>query len=299
MNRIFDVVSVGSNVVDLFASTCLKEKNKQIQLPVGEKILIQDFRTDVGGGGTNTAVAFSRLGLRTAYLGVIGKDLNGDFVLNCLKKEKIKFLGKRDGVNGISVVVDSNVHNRTVLTHKAANDDLDSYPRFKTKWLYFSSMLGKSLNTQVRLARELISKDLVKIAFNPSSYLIRKKPKSLRTLLKLSTVLVLNKEEGEMLVKKGDLLEGLRKLGPEIIVVTDKNRPIQCFDGRVKYKLKPHKIKVIERTGAGDAFASSFVAGLIKGQSIEKCLKIGLKNSESVLRRFGAKNKLLRWADVK
>ena len=268
-------------------------------MPVGEKILIQDFRSDVGGGGTNTAVAFSRLGLKTAYLGVIGKDLNGDYVFNCLKKERIKFLGKREGVNGISVVVDSNIHNRTVLTHKAANDNLDSYPRFKTKWLYFSSMLGKSLQTQVRLARELISKDLVKIAFNPSSYLIKKKPKSLKTLLKLSTVLVLNKEEAEMLVKKGDLLEGLRKLGPQIVVVTDKNRPIQCYDGRMKYKLKPHKIKVIERTGAGDAFASSFVAGLVKGLSIEKSLRLGLKNSESVLRHFGAKNKLLRWKNVR
>ncbi len=225
--------------------------------------------------------------------------MNGDYVSNCLKKEKVNFLGKREGLNGISVVVDSNNHNRTVLTHKAANDNLKTYPKFKTKWLYFSSMLGKSLKTQVKLARELVSRDLVKIAFNPSSYLIKKKPNSLKTLLKLSTVLVLNKEEGEMLVKKGDLLDGLKKLGPEIVVVTDKNKDIQCYAEGVKYKLKPHKIKVLERTGAGDAFASSFVAGLIKNESVEKSLKIALKNSESVLRHFGAKNKLLRWKDVR
>ena len=55
-----------------------------------------------------------------------------------------------------------------------------------------------------------------------------------------------------------------------------------------------HKIKVVERTGAGDAFASGFVAGQIAGRSIMDSLKLGLKESESVIRYFGAKNKLLR-----
>ena len=268
-------------------------------MPAGAKILINDFNSDVGGGGTNTAVAFSRLGLKTGYLGVIGEDRNGDMVLECLRKEKVKFLGKRKGINGVSVIIDSKKLDRTVLTYKAANNNLSSYPKIKTKWMYFSAMLGKSLETQVKLAKELTSKGLVKIAFNPSSYLIEKKPKSLRVLLKLSTILVLNKEEGRMLVKKGDLLEGLRRLGPQIVVVTNKDKEIEAYDGRLKYKLKPHKVKVVERRGAGDAFASTFVAGIIKNETIETSLKMALKNSESVLKYFGAKNNLLRWKDVK
>ncbi len=268
-------------------------------MPTGAKIVINDFNCDVGGGGTNTAVAFSRLGLKTGYLGIIGDDRNGDMVMDCLRKEKVKFLGERKGINGVSVVIDGDKRNRTVLTHKAANNDLSKYPRIKTKWLYFSSMLEKSLRTQVKLAKELISKDYVKVAFNPSNYLIEKNPRSLKTLLRLSSILVLNKEEGRLLVKKGDLLEGLRKLGPGIVVVTDKDKEIECYDGNLRYKLKPHKIRVIERTGAGDAFASSFTAGIMKGENIEKSLKIALKNSESVLRHFGAKNNLLRWKDVK
>ena len=154
-------------------------------------------------------------------------------------------------------------------------------------------MMGRSLNTQIKLARDLISKDLIRLAFNPSGYLIRKKPKSVKTILKMSSVLILNKEESKLLVKSGSL-EKLRKLGPRIVVVTNKDKSIECYDGRVTYKLKPHKMKVVERTGAGDAFASGFVAGLIKGKSIEKSLKLGLKNSESVLKHYGAKNNLLR-----
>jgi len=58
--------------------------------------------------------------------------------------------------------------------------------------------------------------------------------------------------------------------------------------------LKPHKIKVVERTGAGDAYAAGFVAGIVAGKPIEKCLELGLKEGESVIRYVGAKNKLLR-----
>jgi ribokinase len=56
----------------------------------------------------------------------------------------------------------------------------------------------------------------------------------------------------------------------------------------------PHKIKVVERTGAGDAFASGFVAGRVVGKTIPECLKLGLEEGESVLRHFGEKNNLIR-----
>ena len=97
-----------------------------------------------------------------------------------------------------------------------------------------------------------------------------------------------------MLTREKDLLLGLSKLGPEIIVITDKNKKISAYDGKKKYFLIPHKIKVVERTGAGDAFASRFVAGLIVGKSIKESLKLGLRESESVIKYFGAKNNLLR-----
>ena len=90
-------------------------------------------------------------------------------------------------------------------------------------------------------------------------------------------------------------MEGLRSLGPRIVVVTDKNRPIRAYDGNRKFFLKPHnKIKVVERTGAGDALASGFVAGLMTGWDIDRALKLGLRESESVISHVGAKDKLLR-----
>ena len=89
----FDVVSFGSAVVDAFVST--KQSGKKIEYKTGAKILVDDLRFDVGGGATNSAVAFSRLGLRTGCVCNVGDDNNGDDVLRMLKKERVKFLGKR------------------------------------------------------------------------------------------------------------------------------------------------------------------------------------------------------------
>jgi ribokinase len=296
----FDIVSFGSAVVDTFIHTNVYEKKNFITYPVGGKILIDKLKFDIGGGGTNTAVAFARLGLKTGCITKIGDDKNGVDILQCLKKENVKYLGHidKEHLSGYSAILDSRGGERTILTYKGANDhiEMSDIPKLTTKWLYYSSLLGKSFETQERLAIKM-HKNGTKIAFNPSSYLI--KNMDLKPLLNICDVLILNKEEAEMLLEKNkikekNLLNGLRELGPRIVVITDKDKPAKCFDGVKEFKIMPHKnIKAVERTGAGDAFASGFVAGLVVSWPLQKCLELGLKESESVIQYFGAKNILL------
>ncbi len=318
----FDVVTFGSGVVDVFASTDISEiasatgrnkgkgvRNKSVNrldLEVGCKYLIDELRFDVGGGATNVAVAFARFGLKTGCVCGIGADDNGKRVIDCLKKEKIKFLGKvGKGETGYSMIVNSKKHNRTILTYKGMSNNvgIDGVKNFKTRWLYFSSLLGKGFETQKKLAKRVVG-DGGALILNPSYYIIEKK--DISGLLKLASVLILNKEEAVALVgrygkRRGvrgerlSLLEGLHALGPRIVVVTDKNKKVICSDGEEDYSIVPHKgRKVVERTGAGDAFAAGFVGGLVVGMKIEDCLKLAVEESEAVLGHFGAKNDLLK-----
>lgn len=298
----FDVVSFGSAVVDVFVHTDIAEKKGFMNYPIGEKILIKNLKFDIGGAGTNTAVAFARFGLKTGCICEFGDDENGNKIKELLKKEKVKFLGKtvKGELTGYSVILDSKGGDRTILTYKGANDEVSVHDisKFKTKWLYFSSLLGKSFNTQKELALKHKEKRGTKLAYNPSSYQI--KHMNILSLLKITDILIVNKEEAEMLLKRykpkeKDLLLGLHNLAKGIIVITDKNKPTFCYDGNKKYSITPHKeIQVVERTGAGDAFASGFVAGQIAGKSITRSLELGIKESEAVIQHFGAKNNLIR-----
>lgn len=298
----FDVISFGGSVIDVLVRTDMPERKNLISYPIGAKILIKNLNFEVGGGAVNTSCAFSRLGLKVGCITKVGDDINGRKILQVLNKENVKFLGiiGKDGMSGYSVILDSHDNDRTILTYKGLNDKISfdelSIRKIDTKWIYYSSLLGKSFDTQKRLARILVERG-VKLGFNPSSYLI--KNKDLDELLRLSYVLILNKEEATILsnkkrLKGKDLLKNLHSLGSKIVVITDKNKPIICYDGVKKYSIKPHDIKVIERTGAGDSFAAGFIAGLIVGKSVNDSLKLGLKESENVIRHFGARNKLLK-----
>jgi len=296
----FDIVSFGSALIDVFVNTNMRDTKQKICYPLGSKILIKKLQFDIGGGGVNTSVAFSRLGLKTGFVGKIGDDDSGKRILNLLKKEKVIFLGKieKGRTSGYSIILDSVSHERTILTYKGINNDLkiNEIPKFQTKWLYLSSSSGKTLESQKIISKKLHAKG-TKICFNPSEYMI--KNENIKDILNISEILILNKEEAQLLLKKyknkqKNLLESLHLLGPKIVVVTDGKNPVHAFDGIKNYSIKPPNVKVVEKTGAGDAFASGFIAGQIIGKNINESLRLGLRESLSVISHIGSKHSLLR-----
>ncbi|MBS3099013.1 carbohydrate kinase family protein [Candidatus Pacearchaeota archaeon] len=299
----YDIIVFGGAVIDAFLELDVNESKGQICLPVDSKLLVKNLWFSTGGGGTNTAVAFSKLGLKTGFIGKLGKDENADLILEELKKYKIDFLGKQGKEpTGFSVILDGKQKNRTILTSKEANEHIswkDIYlNKINSMWIYFSSMSGETLETQIKLA-EWASQKGIKIAYNPSYYLCQKGAAYLKKLLRNIYVLILNEEEAKSLVGKKDLFKKIHCLGPKIVCVTRGEKGSVVSDGNYLYKAKAHKIKVREKTGAGDAFASGFVFGLMKFQNIERAIQIGTLNAESVIQKAGAKNGLLSWSEMK
>lgn len=290
----FEVVCFGSGLIDIFADTDIAQRGKMIAYPVGSKIQIENLDFAVGGGGINTSTTFAKFGLKTGFFGKIGEDDFAKKILNKIHKNGVKFLGKTEGRTGYSVVLDSKEHNRTILTFKGDNDHFktDVWKKIKTKWFYFSSLKEESFKTQLKIAKSRKAK----IAFNPSMYLFGKE--NVKEMIKYCSVVVLNKEEADMLAKKHDkILKMGKKI--EVLIVTDGKKDFYAYTSGKRYKVYPHKnIKVVERTGAGDAFASGFVAGYMKTKNVKKALQIGVANSESVVKYKGSTNKILTWNEV-
>jgi len=295
----FDIITFGGAVVDAFLDTDVPQKGKDLCYLAGSKIAVKNLKFSTGGGGTNTAVSFAKLGLRTGTIIKVGTDGNSQLILNELKQNKISFLGKQElGLTDFSVILDSKEHNRTILTHKEKSNSI-SYKdiplnKLKTKWLYFSALDSTSLETQKKLAL-FAKKNKIKLAYNPSSYLTKRGPTYIKDIIKYCDALILNDSEAHDLIPNGDLFKGLHNLGPEIIAITFGKKGNKVSDGSRIIATRPRKIKVRERTGAGDAFASAFVASLTKSNSLEAAIIAGSLNAESVIQIPGAKNGLLDW----
>lgn len=303
----YDVITFGSATIDVFVKTGLEmisirhdgEEEEFVAYESGSKILINELDFMLGGGGTNTAVAFSRLGLSTAFCGCLGEDENAEHIISSLKKEKVEFIGeKKKGKSGYSVILNSVKDDRTILTFKGVNDKLEykniDKKLLNCKWFYFSSLTGESYKTFIKLT-ELAKKKGIKVAFNPSSYLAKKGCEYLKKPLKNTHFLVLNFEEAQLLVGRfniKELLQKLSELGPKIVVITDGKKGAYAYD-KDYYFIPGSKVKVKETTGAGDAFASTFLAGLFLKNDTRYALRLASTNAESVIRHLGAKNKLL------
>jgi len=305
----FDVICVGSATVDTFARTRYSELIKILDVkgehdllayPTGGKILIEELDYSTGGGGTNVAASLALLGLKTAYLGCLGEDTNAEAVLKDLKKYKINasHVVRKKGHTGFSIILDSLEHDRTILAYKGVNNDLSpsDIGTYKTKWLYYSAMLGKAFKAQVKLAK-YAQKNRIKIAYNISSYLAEKGPRYLKPILSRTDILILNTDEARLIVGMGDfraLGKKLSALGPSYVVITDGRSGAYCYHEGELYFAKTNDIKVVETTGAGDAFASTFLAGIIMDKGIPFAMQLATTNAESVISHHGAKNKLLK-----
>ena len=219
--------------------------------------------------------------------------------------EKINLLCARGrGKSGYSVILDTLEHDRTILAYKGINDQLRHdeipYKKLKTKWFYFSSMMNESFHTMEMLA-EFAQNHGIKIAFNPSSYLVEKGKGYLKEIISRTELLVLNREEACLLVgqdKVQDVLLKLKSLGPRIVAVTDGKKDISVLHEKTIYTAKPPAVKIVDSTGAGDAFASSFLSGILRNKGIEFAIKLGIVNSMSVIIHYGAKNILLKYNDA-
>tara|TARA_Y100000310_G_C20686257_1_gene819224 strand:+ start:2035 stop:2991 length:957 start_codon:yes stop_codon:yes gene_type:complete len=305
----FDIITIGSATVDTFIETDNKFfKGKEYRFPVGAKLLIKHVNIMTGGGATNTAVGFSRMGLKTSIISCIGVKNNSKRVIDELEHEKVDTSLIERNPNqrtGFSVILDAKGHDRTILAFKGSNnllcvECLDNRRCFNTKWMYFTSLMGKSYNTLKKIAKQAHDKK-IKIVFNPSLYLAKKGVKFLGDVLKLCNVVILNKEEAQALFKEKNVkkcLSKFHKLGVNIAVITDGGNKIHAYDGECIHTLQPPKVKVVETTGAGDAFSSGFVAALVKGKKLKDALSIGLANSQSVMQFCGAKEKLLTWKNA-
>ena len=300
------IIAIGAAVQDVFLRGKLftphREEDGDLveEFELGSKNEVDGVIYSTGGGATNAAVTFARQGLHSLCLGHIGNDVAGQAVLDDLHKEDVDtslMKTEKDHGTGYSTLLLAPNGERTILTYRGASAHFNlkekDFHSAKADWFYISSLGGNMDAWEVIV--DYAKRQNIKIAANPGKAELKKKSEMKKLLPELS-ILGLNKEELAMLFD-GETLEDLvRVAAKQIPCVLGTDGPkgsMAAYEGKL-YKAGMYEdVKVIDRTGAGDAFNSAFVAGAVSGNGVEEALTLASANSTSVVQQVGAKPGIL------
>lgn len=299
------ILSIGAAVQDVFLQgkifTPKHEHNCDVEeFVLGSKNDIEGVVFSTGGGATNAAVTFARHGLHTMFMGKIGHDVAGKAVIDDLHKEGIDtglVTYLKDIVTGYSCLLLAPNGERTILTYRGASAHLDvkqaDFQDTEADWLLITSMAGnfKALETVFSYAE---SKN-IKIAMIPGKDEL-KEPKIFSKFMPRLTILTANKEELSMLYKGETLQELVKAANKDVhyVVCTDgPNGAVAADKWHIVTAGMYEDVPVIDRSGAGDAFASGFIAMIAAGESLERAVTFASANSTNVVGSIGAKAGIL------
>jgi len=306
----YDLVAIGDTVTDAFIkleNAETDDNKRHLILSFGDKIPYESVEEiPAVGNSANAAVAASRLGLKSALATNLGSDVNGDKCLKRLQDE-----GVATDFVSIHTGKESNYHyvlwyldDRTILVkHQQYERELPDLA--KPKWLYLSSLGADALEYHKEIAEYLKNNPEVNLAFQPGTFQISLGKVELKNIYERSKILFCNVEEAEEIVGIDtlgiqELLKRTQALGPEITVITDGPKGAHAYDGTSFYTQLPYPDPKppYERTGAGDALASTCVAALALGKDLPTALKWGAINSMSVVQQIGAQKGLLSRPEI-
>lgn len=300
-----DIITIGDATLDTFlvldesSSSCTISKDKSLLcLNYAEKTPIEHSVQSVGGNAANVAVGLKRLGFKSAIITELGEDFAGHILLEELEREGVdtSFVKMLKGKTTRYSIVLNYQTERTILSYYAPR--AYTFPDVpQSNWIYYTS-LGKSFESvQKKLVAYLSKHPNVKLAVNPGSYQTKHGLGTLMELFPRANALFLNKEEAMLITKSKTktipaMLKAIHKMGPDIVVVTDSTQGSYAYDGNQAYYMNIYPVTPLAKTGAGDAYASGFLAALFHKKDLPEAMKWGSANAASVIQQFGAQKGL-------
>lgn len=309
-----DILCIGDALVDIFLQIPKsnphfgldKEKNK-LFIDYGYKIGIEDYIKDIGGNACNTAVGLARLGKNVGLCAEIGKDEFSNFIIGNLANENINTtLINQNPNKKTSFSLSLNyLGERTLLVEHVQRPHNFNFQNSSARFVYLTS-LGNDWQDAYQNALDFVKQTKSKLAFNPGTLQIDYRGSLIMEIIGSTDYLFLNKQEAEKLLYGKDtkleknttdikkLLFGLKSLGAKNVTITDSDNGSFVWDEKDNiYHLDIVKVEVVEKTGAGDAYNTGFIAAVLEDLDLENAMIWGAVNAASVVQKIGAQEGLL------
>ena len=300
------ILAIGDIFTDAFiklnddSAKIIKEEDGKewLALPFGQKPPYDhvDIIRSVGPA-PNSAVSVSRLGLHASLMAWVGGDVTGEEALEHLREERV-------GTDSMVVEPDNKTSYWYVLRYGADRTMLVRSEKYKYEWtdpteapdwIYLTYIGEQSWDLHEKLLDYLERHPETKLAFQPGTFHFKWGVEKLAGIYRRSEIVVMNREEavdvtGGSYDDLHDLARKFHDLGPKIVVITDgPHGSYASFDDKlVTIPNYPDIAPPLDRTGAGDAFASTIVAALALGETMETALTWAPINSMNVVQAMGA-----------
>ena len=301
------ILTIGKATQDVFLMSDEFDPHQEgkiayTHLPLGAKLEVDEVIFDTGGNATNVAVTLARQGIHTSYMWALGNDPASVSILGALDTEGVdtSLVVQDDHYSsGYSCILLATNGERTILNHRGVAARADGRPlRLEAikdfDWVYPSSLAYAGLDVLSRIVA-IAKSGGTKVMLNPAGPELAEAAQ-LKHILDDVDVLCLNKEEMQLLVE-GETLEELARHGTHlcpVVIVSDGPRGVVATDGKTVVTAGMYEdVPVIDRTGAGDAFASGFLSQWARGKSLEDAVVFASANSTAVVTKIGAKAGIL------
>lgn len=264
---------------------------------------INDMKTFNGGAAANVAIVGATLGLNTALVSAVG----GDFK-NSEYYRKMEDLG----INTESLIVVPGEATPTAFVLTNNNDDQISYFYWGAAKEFSEAKVPKKTieNSEAihlatgdpdfnwKCSREAKENDLL-ISFDPGQDLGMYSTEKLREVIKNSTILFGNHYEIERICDALEVdIQGLRELGPEIVVKTCGAKGSEIYSNDDKIVIDAIKTTAADPTGAGDSYRAGFLTRFLNGESLLESGKFASTVSSFIVEEQGCQTKAPSFDDA-
>ena len=309
MNNTFDLITIGDSTIDTFIKIhdatieCdINKKDCKICIKYGEKIPVDSISHSAAGNALNVAVGGQNLGLNSAIYTNLGDDEHGHLI----KKKLVQSEVSEDYIqihpskeSNLSVVLTFKGERTIFVYHQPWDYSLPELS--PCSFLYLTSTAESF--TKSDLFNEIsryIEKNKPKLIFNPGTYQLKTGVKKYPQILEKCHLLIVNREEAKKILEiekddanHKDLLSKLLLLGPKNVVITNGSEGSFATDGKGFFRAGIFPAQLVEKTGAGDAYASGVIAGLFYNLPLAEAMIWGTINASHAIQFVGTQRGLL------
>ena len=287
-----DIIGIGNANIDIIMLVPHQASND-------EKVLVKELVELPGGGAANFTVGIARQGHKSGFIGYTGNDSRGTIFRDSLKKEHvdISHLKQSDKYGtGLAIIINGLDGMHVLYSYRGANNllsgkDLDMRYIRDSKVFHLSSIESHLVMT----AAEIRSKVDTKLSVDPGRKIANINMDGFKKHIQAIDVLFMNKFEFSTFTRLALTKENVAKIAKKfdfILSVQNGDKGSIISDGKNVWVINAFRVKVIDTTGAGDAYSAGFISGYVRGFDLETCGIIGTATAAIKIQKQGGREGL-------